>query len=178
MKRISDSSVKKHSNSKGRCSKAPKLEKKIMSIQEYLNESSNEDHCVFTILQFLFSMRTSRDELLRGSPDSEQECFLRETIYEIFTEWKKQEFERTSEIVSSFKEALFQACNDRGTFPQVRNTYASEAVAHVLKKLHVSFSSTLGIKMLFKARCCCGSSDTESVTLLLKFDTEQTDHLF
>jgi hypothetical protein len=42
----------------------------------------------------------------------------------------------------------------------------------VLKRLCVSVPSTFGIKLLLKSRCDCGRScDTESIVLMLKFDT-------
>jgi hypothetical protein len=64
-------------------------------------------------------MSTFRDEVLRGSLNSEQEVQLIETVQEVFSEWRKQDYARISDFVSSFKECLLHACNDSTTFPQV-----------------------------------------------------------
>lgn len=60
---------------------------------------------------------------------------------------------------------------------QVKQAYASEAVALILKRLHISIPSTLGIKKVLKANCICGKSvDTECIMFMLKFHTACTQN--
>lgn len=81
--------------------------------------SGTEGVILYCFVQFLFRTRIFRDKTLRESFGTEQEFQLRETIYKIFCVWRKHEYTRISELVSSFKEVLVEACNDRATFPQV-----------------------------------------------------------